>query len=107
MVCEYDDKSLKFFQEDFWSACDLLISQHVKDDNRFSPLLATKKLSEKISGHAKIVWIPNVYFDGYFPQLTKNLRNVDCDKHQSGRFPYGDKHVDEFLTSVWGGGENF
>ena len=25
MVCEYDDKSLKFFQEDFWSACDLLI----------------------------------------------------------------------------------
>ena len=108
MVCDYNDLSLKYFQENFWSVCDLFISHHVNENNRFSPLLATKKLSERLPIGASIIFIPNVYFDGYFPQITKNLHNVDLDKHQSGRFPYGDKYVDQFLNNAQaqGGGVN-
>lgn len=102
-VCNYlNDETISLFQENFWSLCDLLISQRVSNDNRYSPLVATQKLPLLLPETAKIIWIPNVYFDGYFPQQSKNPRNVGTDLHQSGLFPAGDKFVDAFLDG--GGG---
>ena len=71
----------------------------MKEDNRFGSLLSTKNISEKFNEDAKIVWIPNIYFKGYFPQFVRNSHNIDTDKHQSGRFPYGDKYVDEIMEN--------
>ena len=39
-------------------------------------------------------YIPNIYFDGYFPQVVGNAHNVDVGIEQNGRFPYGDRFVD-------------
>ena len=44
------------------------------------------------------MWIPNVYFDGYFPQITENTHNIDTDKHPVGRFPTGDKYIDKIMS---------
>lgn len=98
-VCEFKPgEKTERFQENFWSTCDLLISQRVKKDNKFAPEVATRNLPARLPEDTKIIWIPNVYFDGYFPQRTKNFRNVDLDKHIDGKFPHGDKYVDAFMT---------
>ena len=101
LIFTYNDKSLGYFQENFWSLCDLFISQRISNNNHFSPILATQKIPSLLPENAKIIWIPNVYFDGYFPQQKRNLHNVDKEKQWGGRFPYGDKFVDAFLD---GGG---
>ena len=41
-----------------------------------------------------------MYFQGYFPQYKRNEHNVDTDKHQSGRFPYGDKFIDDYMIKT-------
>ena len=98
MVCQYeDDKTLGYFQENFWSLCDLLISQRISIDNRFNSILATQKLPLILAENVKIIWIPNVYFDGYFPQYVKNSHNIGKEISQSGLFPFGDKYIDAFL----------
>ena len=90
------------FKENFWRLCDLFISQKIKTENAYTPLIASRRIASLLPEDAKIIWIPNIYFDGYFPQYVKNLRNLDTDKHPRGRFSYGDKYVDAFLNG--GGG---
>ena len=99
MVCNYgNDKLLSCFQENFWSLCDLFISQRISNDNRFNPVLATQKIPLLLPEYAKIIWVPNVYFDGYFPQNSKNFCEVDTYRFRNGGlFPHGDKFVDAFL----------
>lgn len=107
-VCNYDKKSLKCFQESFWSEIDLLISHRIGKNNRFSPLLATDNVTAKLSKNAKIVWIPVVYFDGYFPQhvqpskYLEDYKNVDkAIARRDGRFN-GDKYIDKLFAESLG-----
>ena len=96
----YDDNNIKYLDENFWILCDLFISQRVHKNNRFNEKLATKRFSQYLSEDSKIVWIPNMYFKGYFPQFVRNLdHNVDEEKIRGGRFPYGDKFVDEYVNT--------
>ncbi len=81
----------------FLKLCDLFISQRISEKNRFNVLISTKNISEKLREDAKIIWIPNVYFDGYFPQQKHNEHNVDTHITPPGRFPNGDKYVDEIM----------
>ena len=96
-VYTYNDTSIKYLDEDFWQFCDLFISHRVSENNRFGVKLSTKRLSNNLSEKSKIVWIPNIYFDGYFPQYVKNTHNVNTEKDLAGWFPYGDKYVDEYM----------
>ena len=75
----------------FLKLCDLFISQHVKGNNRFHPLIATKNIAEKFNENTKIIWIPNVYFDGYFPQFTHVIGS------DLAPFIHRDKYVDEIM----------
>ncbi len=81
----------------FLKQCDLFISQRISEKNRFNVLISTKNISEKLREDTKIVWIPNVYFDGYFLQAKHNEHNVDTHITPPGRFPNGDKYVDEIM----------
>lgn len=81
-----------------WKYCDLLISQRVSRNNRFSPELATEKIESYINKNTVCVWIPNVYFKGYCPQSIRNKNNVDLDIHLSGKFPLGDKFVEQMIS---------
>ena len=107
-VWEYTNEILqKSFKENFWSLCDLFISQKIKSTNDYTPLISSRRIASFLPDDAKIIWIPNVYFVGYFPQYVKNLRNLDTDKHPRGRFSYGDKYVDAFLDGGGGRTPNF
>lgn len=60
-------------------------------------MLATKNLTGKLRSDAKIIWVPNTFFDGYFPQYIKNNHDLETDKQGYIRFPGGDKYIDEIM----------
>ena len=93
------EKDFEYFQERFWSELDLLISQRVKTDNRFSAKLATEYVETYLSSDVKCVWVPNVFFDGYFPQEKRNEHNLFTEENIGGVFALGDRFVDELYDS--------
>ena len=94
-------EDLALLDEDYWSLCDLFITQNVSEDNRYSPYLSTNRLLSKLPDCCTTVVIPNVFFRGYWPQVIRNEHNIEQDKHQSGKWPYGDVCLE---TIVRGGG---
>ena len=100
-VFEYQEHQVPMHQEQFWSLCDLLISQRVNNDNKFNAMLATQKLPQWLPEKSKIIWVPNIYFDGYFPQYAHNERNFEFDKDGRVPFLHADIYVDTFVS---GGG---
>ena len=92
---EYNSpKEKELFEEGFWNLCDLLISQRVKNENKISPRLSTECVEKRLRKDAQIIWIPNIYFNGYFPQLCANGHNVYLNDGDEGLFPIGDKYID-------------
>ena len=98
-VCGYNEESYHYLEEGFWGLCDLLISQHVSKSNRFSPQLGTQALVQKLPETAKIVWIPNAYFDGYWPQYERSSGEQKKGAFISEEFPNRDKYLDLILKS--------
>ena len=96
-VCQYNDdlvRSIFGGGGQFLQLVDLFISQRVKETNKFGKILATKNISSKLNENCKIVWIPNTYFDGYFPQRINNSHYV---REFPYRFFHGDKYVNEIM----------
>lgn len=105
-VCEYneDSRCLEDFisNKEFLQRVDLFIYQKVHKENRFSPILDTDFLVEKLSSTCKRVRIVNIYFSGYFPQYDVPHVRMGEEIHQSGIFPFGDKFIDDMIAN----GEN-
>ena len=66
--------------------------------NRFGEVFSTRNMLQNIRDDSKIVFVPNLFFMGYFPQYIHNQRNVDLDKDPAGRFIHGDRLVDEIMS---------
>lgn len=102
-VCEYNEDSryLEDFisNKEFLQRVDLLIYQKVHKNNRFSPILDTDLLVEKLSFSCKRVRIVNIYFSGYFPQYDLPYVRVGKEVHQSGIFPFGDTFIDNMIAN--------
>ena len=101
-VCDYKDWIVEFIfggGGQFLQQVDLFISQHVKEANRFGTKIATKNIVTQLREDAKIIWIPNAYFDGYFPQYTHNARNIVINDEPTGLFPNGDRFIDEIMEN--------
>lgn len=90
------------FSKDFLSQIDYLIYQNVSSENKFSPKLASSELISGLRPDAKRVCIPNVYFKGYYPQVTHNARNPQFKdpKLQNGAFPYGDENIIKMVDNM-------
>ncbi len=99
----FDGWMVERYEEKFWSECDLLISQQVKGENEFSSRVSSEVTASWLPPATKIIWIPNAYFDGYFPQMKDNAFNLDTDIGVNGRFPIGDRYIETF---VLGGVDN-
>ncbi len=80
----------------FWENVDLFIYQSVEETNRFSPQVATNYILERLRSDCQCVNIVNIFFDGYFPQLTNNASN-SLYISQIPLFWYGDRYVDCLL----------
>ena len=74
---------------------DVFCYQHVRQDNKFSYKLSTDYMTQHLKNSCKRICIPNIYFEGYWPQHIKNKFNPPSKKYKNGLFPYGDKYIME------------
>ena len=97
-VCQEDDQVWNdLIESGIFSFCDLFIYQIVLDNNRFGIARSTSRIEKLLNENCIKVSIPNIYFDGYFPQLEKNPYNVLEDVQEDGLFKWGDKFVNKLL----------
>lgn len=84
--------------EEVLQQVNVLFYQHVHLSNKFSRFLATDYLIGSMGDSDQIkLSIPNLYFDGYFPQLVEfpnKPRNVGGYSFDSSPF-FGDKYIME------------
>ena len=98
-VYEYNSNGKKTLEQlvsdnIFWKTVDLFIYQTVHRNNRFAETLNTDDIIKKTRKKCTKINILNLYFTGYFPQITSNRNNLCLDIDQSGLFPFGDRYVD-------------
>ena len=90
------DFDLIFGEGQLFQLIDLFIAQQVKESEfRVAPPSAT--ITKLLKFGTKIVWIPNIYFDGYFPQVAKKRIPKIEGKILSEQFPYPDHFVDKIM----------
>lgn len=95
-VCENINSSWSDINcESLLKECDLFIYQRVSDDNKYGEIRGTNQIISLLRKECKLVCIPNIYFEGYFPQKCKNERNVLMDIQEDGMFEWGDKNIEK------------
>lgn len=60
--------------KEIWEKCELLIIQKIRYENKFNVRFSTeyrKNFMKECGFECEIVLMPNLYFDGYYPQLGK------------------------------------
>lgn len=83
------------FDAEYMKYIALFIYQNVRKDNVFSEKLATEEaVLRTLSPSALRVSVPFVYFNAYFPQYIRNVRNDDTRRGE-GHTPYGDGKIQE------------
>lgn len=82
----------------FWANVDLFIYQTVKRDNKFSERLATENILKLLSSDTLKVNILNLYFKGYFPQMTNKKAEILNELNWVGLFACGDRYIDDMLS---------
>lgn len=87
----------QIIESGIFSFCDLFIYQIVLDNNRFGSMRSTSNILKLLNQDCVKVSIPNIYFDGYFPQIEKNRYNILEDVQEDGLFKWGDKFVNQLL----------
>ena len=97
-VCQEDETIWNtIIESGIFSFCSLLIYQIVLDNNRYGKSRSTSNITNLLNENCITVSIPNIYFDGYFPQIEKNTHNILEDVQEDGLFKWGDKFVNKLL----------
>ncbi len=86
------------FDERYMSKVDLFIYQIAGRDNIFGEKLSTDEILPLLKMSAIKISIPFTYFEGYFPQYIRNMRN-DSIRRGEGHVPYGDIKIQGFLEA--------
>lgn len=74
----------------------LVITQYISENNAFSEFLSTKSVRNMVGKGTKVVVIPTLYFDIYFPQtIHQKCKNRILEDVKILSFPYGDFVLDE------------
>ena len=83
-------------------AIDIFVYQDVKGTTSIPRALNTKDILKNLKSTAVAVCIPNIYFDGLFPQYVVNRYNVfyKIESRPDPRpvFPYGDKNIEKMAS---------
>lgn len=79
--------------ENILKEVDIFVYQEVSSHNKFSPMLASSFILNKLNENAKTICIPNAYFTGYFPQVCDNPYNPFLKQYSNTPFPYGDENI--------------
>lgn len=85
------EKCKFIFQE-----CSLFITQYINSDNRFFPFYATDNIQKLANFNSRVIVLPVLYFDLYFPQtIHQNEENSLLSEAGVLSFPYGDCILNE------------
>lgn len=79
---------------------DIFIYQHVDISEKNPIFLSTDYILNGIREDVPRICIPNVYFNGYFPQYCRNIYNrqmPDLPGGENGLFPYGDINIQNLM----------
>lgn len=98
-VCDKSEEYWDLIRETgVFGHVDLLVYQSVSESNKYGKKRASDYIINQLPITAKKICIPNIYFDGYFPQLEKNERNVLMNIQEDGLFKWGDMIVRELVA---------
>ena len=79
-----------------------LFFQNISVSERFSKHVSTDYLCNRHRNDAVKICMPNVYFQGYFPQYCSNKYNTQAHDGtrggENGLFPYGDKNIQRRMS---------
>lgn len=82
--------------EDVISRTKLLIYQPL--DNQKYGVRSSEYLKNQVSDDCVCVSFPYVYFQGYWPENTKNPENQKSKQFPFGKFPYGDLNIIDMIA---------
>lgn len=94
------------FEKELIENIDVLIYQEVVGNTSISKALNTKDIVRQMRKDAVSVCIPNIYFEGYFPQYCGNRYDVFYFNTRGVLrpcFPYGDKNIEKYTRGAVGG----
>lgn len=79
-----------------FTECSLCVTQYINFDNNFSQFFATENIRRLVNYHSRLIVIPVLYFDLYFPQtIHQKQSNSLLSEVGVLSFPYGDCILDE------------
>jgi len=77
---------------------DVFITQYITEDNKFSYKWSTKAIKKLLNSSCQVIIIPNMFFNGYYPQAG-HWQNPDRRiKYDPYTFPWGDKFIDRLYA---------
>lgn len=92
-VCDQEAGIDEYLQD-----CDVFIYQNISD--AYGDKLSTDNILKSLPLGCQTIAIPNAYFTGYFPQHISSAiqkPNSKCTTLPSGKFPYGDRNIDDLI----------
>lgn len=81
--------------EDIVNRTKLLIYQPI--DNKYETR-SSDYIKNKVSSDCICISFPYIYFQGYWPENTKNPINEKNQQYPFGKFPYGDSNIIEMIA---------
>ena len=98
----FNDDNAEFIfggQGQMFQVVDLFITQYIQSTNLYTPKISTKNMTSYLPENTKIVLIPNIYFEGYFPQYLHKDGHIAGDKFGINKFPVRDRFIDEIMEN--------
>lgn len=96
----HGEEEHKGFDRELLENIDILIYQEVVGRSWLSQALNTKDIISCLKKEAIAVCIPNIYFDGYFPQHCGNrfdVSYINAKGESRPCFAYGDKNIEMYI----------
>ncbi len=96
-IYECDDTMVGLFEQvELFKTVSLILSQNISKNNGYTDLLSTEIVKKQRGEKTKIVIIPTLYFDVYFPQtIHQSCSNYFLKEVGITSYPYGDWLLDE------------
>ena len=85
-----------------WKKIDIFITHVVRQDNRFSQELSTEYLTSLLSDECEVIKIPNLFFQGYWPDaydIPRKHRVLPKWYGQTGLIANGYNIIDSLVSS--------
>lgn len=82
------------FESQILARASFFLTQKISETNRFGREISSESMISLISERCKVIWIPNLYFTGYFPQLKKYDQELKYAWWEEHVLPIHNEHIE-------------